>query len=297
MERNEMIDYLDGKLALAGYRDYIAGNLGGAVEVVSHGGTMFDLDNIVQLERLLGMEVSYELYSYLDGCYDNLMEVSQDGGMADDIMEHVGEYMQGASGSVADGKGKVETAMGRLGGLVELAENNMECVVLKVKEGARMQLICLGCFNGDEEMFRLTKGGSHTCTVFYKDGRTSSWHWGADGYTLVSGQTRRCGELVQGCIEDDFGIYIGDGWKEREDTLHIRTLEDAKGREEHYRLMWWKEYGDICIHRNGCFNRHMDGLENALAWVGEVIAIREETEVCQSPDTGCYIMDVYGYKR
>lgn len=93
MERNEMIDYLDGKLALAGYRDYIAGNLGGAVEVVSHGGTMFDLDNIVQLERLLGMEVSYELYSYLDGCYDNLMEVSQDDGMADDVMEHVAEYI------------------------------------------------------------------------------------------------------------------------------------------------------------------------------------------------------------
>ena len=52
--------------------------------------------------------------------------------------------------------------MAELCDLVEVVENNMECVVLKVKKGAGMQLIRLGCFDGDETMFRLTKGSSRS---------------------------------------------------------------------------------------------------------------------------------------
>lgn len=52
--------------------------------------------------------------------------------------------------------------------IVEVAMNNSECVVLKVKEGHEVDLISLGCFDGDETMFRLTKGETVTCTVFKK---------------------------------------------------------------------------------------------------------------------------------
>ena len=54
----------------------------------------------------------------------------------------------------------------KLSNCVEVAVNNAECVVLKVKKGKEFDLITLGCFDGNETMFRLTKGDNHTCTVW-----------------------------------------------------------------------------------------------------------------------------------
>lgn len=94
----------------------------------------------------------------------------------------------------------------KLKDMVELAVNNDDCVVLKVKDGQEMNLISLGYFNGDETMMRLTKGKDVICTVFRKDGKRFSWNWGISGYTLVSDQVRLQGRLIQNCIEQDFGI-------------------------------------------------------------------------------------------
>ncbi|MDE7352080.1 MAG: hypothetical protein K2O06_03415 [Acetatifactor sp.] len=178
--------------------------------------------------------------------------------------------------------------------LVEIMENNMECVVLKVKDGVQMQLICLGCFDGDETMFRLTKGSSHTCTMF-RDGRKPvSWSWGELGHTLVCDSLWKCGHMVEKCISDDFGIYIGKDAAKREATLHIRSLEDIKGSREHYKLMWWKHSNDICIHKNGEYDTRIEGLEKAKEYVSGKITIECISEVYHSPQTGCCIMDMEG---
>lgn len=119
--------------------------------------------------------------------------------------------------------------MARLCDLVEVAENNMECVVLKVKEGVQTELVGLGCFDGDETMFRLTKGGGHTCTVFRGGKRPVSWEWGNSGHTLVCDSLYQCGSMVKSCISDDFGIYMGSDAAKRMATLHVRSLEDTPG--------------------------------------------------------------------
>lgn len=69
--------------------------------------------------------------------------------------------------------------------LVEILENNMECVVLEVKDGVQKELVCLGCFDGDETMLRLTKGDDHTCTIFFGAGKTCSWSWDVRAYAGV----------------------------------------------------------------------------------------------------------------
>lgn len=94
----------------------------------------------------------------------------------------------------------------KLKDIVDVVVNNDACVVLKVKEGQEMNLISLGCFNGNEVMMRLTKGQDVTCTVFLSDGRSYSWNWGLHGYTLVSSDMWEKGRLIQSCIEKDFGI-------------------------------------------------------------------------------------------
>lgn len=64
--------------------------------------------------------------------------------------------------------------------------NESTFVLLKVKEGKETDMIMTGLFNGDETMFRITKGSNHNCTTWFKNGRNFSWHHGINGYTLVS---------------------------------------------------------------------------------------------------------------
>ena len=94
----------------------------------------------------------------------------------------------------------------KLSQITEVAVNNSECVVLKVLSGNEMNLISLGCFSGNETMFRLTKGRDITCTVFRTDTKPFSWHWGYSGYTMVSPEVEKMGRMIQACIERDFGI-------------------------------------------------------------------------------------------
>ncbi len=90
--------------------------------------------------------------------------------------------------------------------ITAVAVNNNECVVLKVLEGHEMDLIALGCFDGNETMFRLTKGRGVICTVFANDKAPHSWEWGGGITTLVGHKTEEMGRKIQECIERGFGI-------------------------------------------------------------------------------------------
>ena len=69
--------------------------------------------------------------------------------------------------------------------MVTIFENNENCVVLKVKKNQRANLIALGCFNGDETMFRLTKGCQHECTVWHgPEDKSYTWDWGERGVAM-----------------------------------------------------------------------------------------------------------------
>ena len=100
--------------------------------------------------------------------------------------------------------------MKRLYDLVDLVEDNEECVIVKVKENIEpLELIKMGCFDGNETMFRVTKGDDHTATIFRDGGKVFSFHWGIGGYTLVSDSTNRLKRLLVDTIENDFGISLG----------------------------------------------------------------------------------------
>ena len=96
--------------------------------------------------------------------------------------------------------------MKKLCELVKIVENNKECVILEVT-GSKLDLIKLGYFNGNEKLIRLTKGANQTCTI-WTDNKNYSWHWGRDGYTLVSDSMEKKGKLIQDCITKDFQINI-----------------------------------------------------------------------------------------
>ena len=95
--------------------------------------------------------------------------------------------------------------MKKLKDLVKVVGNNETCVVLQVEPNAKLDLICLGYFEGDEEFIRLTKGYHLICTVFTTNNKYS-WEWGTGATTCVTDSLKIQGQMIQDCIEKDFGI-------------------------------------------------------------------------------------------
>lgn len=124
---------------------------------------------------------------------------------------------------------------------VDILENNEECVVLKVLPNSKEGLICLGYFTGNETMFRLTKGDTQTCTIFYNDNTTAQWHWGRGSSTCVSEATRKTGRLIQACIEQDLDITLNGSLMQRQKDLAIQSKNDVKNRKHTIKVMGRKE--------------------------------------------------------
>lgn len=183
--------------------------------------------------------------------------------------------------------------MKKLVNFVEIVENNEDCVILEVV-GTPLDLIKLGCFNGNEKMFRLTKGGDHTCTVWMDDGKNYSWSWGTGGYTLVSNQMNKQGSLIQECIEQDFEICIRGSKENIRKTLYIKSLEDIKHINHKIKLMYFN-HGDVCCHIDGEYFKHFKNVQEGIAhFKNKGYAVHHvENEVAV---TGC-IVEHYNIKR
>ena len=181
--------------------------------------------------------------------------------------------------------------------LVEILEKNMESVVLEEKDRVQKELVCLGCFDGDETMLRLTKGDDHTCTIFFGAGKSCSWSWGMSGHTLVSDSLKKCGRMIESCITEDFGIYVGADTEKRKKTLHIRSLGDTRGCREEYRLLWWENREEIVIHRDGEYLTRINGLENAKEYMFQKINVESVSDMYKSPNTGCCVIDINGRRK
>ena len=123
--------------------------------------------------------------------------------------------------------------MKRLCELVDIVTNNEACVVFKPKEGTRMDLISLGCFKGNEELIRMTKGRTPEITIFYEDGKTDSYHFGEGSTTVISGSYLQQREMIRECAILDFGIVCdwsymhGDFDKLVKETMRVRSVDDA----------------------------------------------------------------------
>lgn len=180
--------------------------------------------------------------------------------------------------------------------LVDIIENNEKCVLLKVKDNKKLDLIKLGCFDGNEDLLRLTKGKKHTCTIFRKDNTSFSWDWGEGGFTLVSDNTRKKGHLIEECIKEDFDIYIGSKDDKIKESLFITSMNDTLNRKHQIKFMYWnKKDNNICTHKDGEFYKYFrtisDGLEHF-----ESLGYNFEYQDTYQAKTGCYV-EMYQMER
>lgn len=101
--------------------------------------------------------------------------------------------------------------MKRLVDCIEVIANNDECVVLKVKDNCVMDLISLGCFSGNEVMFRMTKNDDvNSFTIFSKksgEDTLATFNWSSRD--LVSENLENIARQIRRCIVADLDIYMG----------------------------------------------------------------------------------------
>lgn len=147
--------------------------------------------------------------------------------------------------------------------LVDIIENNEDCVILKVKDNKILDLIKLGCFDGNEELIRLTKGKNHTCTIFKTNESSFSWEWGMSGYTLVTDKVSAMGKLIESCITEDFDIYIGEDKNKVRETMNIMFLDDSSNSSHFIEMMYWKNGNDVSVHKDSSFYKSFQNVADA----------------------------------
>ena len=184
----------------------------------------------------------------------------------------------------------------KLCNLVDIIENNIDCVLLKIKDNKQVDLLKLGYFNGNEEYIRLTKGNNHTCTIVEKNGDTYNWYWGEDGFTLVSDSTQKRGKLIESCIVDDFNIYIGSNMQKILDTLYIKSLEDTKNNSFYIKVMYFNEKDNKCVHKDGEYYKHFKNTQEIYEHFNNLGYKLYCVNEIMSNKTNCYI-DEYLVER
>ena len=116
--------------------------------------------------------------------------------------------------------------MKKLCELVDIAVNNENCVVFKVKDNTRMDMITLGCFKGDEDMIRMTKGRTPEITIFNKDGSNYSYHFGEGSTTLISDNMMKQRTMIRECAILDFGL-VCDWAHQRKDVDYEKLVKST----------------------------------------------------------------------
>jgi len=191
--------------------------------------------------------------------------------------------------------------------LVDIIENNEECVILKVKDNKTLDLIKLGYFDGNEELIRLTKGEDHTCTIFRTNDKPFSWHWGRSGYTLVSDNISAMGRLIEECITEDFDIYIGEDKNKIRETINITSLDDSSNNSHSIKMMYWKDGNDVSVHKDNSFykffkntieaKKHFEDLNYDIIFRNKYIAgtgcIVEEYDISKNKEIDDWKEDPY----
>jgi hypothetical protein len=173
---------------------------------------------------------------------------------------------------------------------VEIVQNDLTCVVLKVKEEKRDDLFLINGFDGNENMIKVSKVG--------KDGENSYWFRDVKGNTfsfsdntLMSEELRLLKREIYNTIVFEFGIPL------KADNHHLYTsiekIGDDKKISHVFKIMGWgkRDYeNNMVVHKNGCFigRGSLEGIMNDIKSRYKT----KEVEFGHSPNTGCEIFTI-----
>ena len=173
--------------------------------------------------------------------------------------------------------------------IVDIQNNDLSSITLKVKEDKEIDLINLG-FNPKLEYIYLSKGKRHTMKFIDKDMNSTSFDFGDGGYTLISNNLQDQKQKVLNCITDDFGItYYGER-KDLEKTSYINSLDSKIGLHFNLQLQWFDE-SNIVLHRDNNYFKSFNNLNIAKKYITDHYDICESYSLRLSENTGCKILE------
>ena len=79
--------------------------------------------------------------------------------------------------------------------IITIERPTRDITIATVKPNSEMALIRLGCFNGNEKMFRMTKSGWETDYTVWSGDENKAFNWSSA--TLVSDRVRMMAEYIQ----------------------------------------------------------------------------------------------------
>lgn len=179
--------------------------------------------------------------------------------------------------------------MTKLCDIVEILENNIKSITLKIKDDKKIELISLG-FDPKLEFIYLLKGKNNTMKLVNKDSSVTSFDFGESGYTIISTNMKNQKQLILDCITNDFGIaYDGDS-NYLEKTSYIKTQDDKKELDFNIQLQWFEE-DNIVMHRDNSFFKNFFSLAEAKKYIQDYYDIYDEKPLRLSNQTGCKILE------
>lgn len=149
----------------------------------------------------------------------------------------------------------------------ELINNTNEMVVLRVNADDNLIIALNPYISGDMDYITVTKGENHTLTIIKKNGKTWSFDWGVNGYTLISSNTELLRKKVIHFIEQE---------------CHI-LLEWKGGRPREIKIFYNRNYGK--------WQLTLEGKNNAYYWSETADSFPMMALECQD------ILKPYGIKQ
>ena len=158
----------------------------------------------------------------------------------------------------------------RLSDLVEIAENNKDCVVLKVKDDVKpIDLVRLGGFDGTETMFRVTKGSNQSTITIFRDGsRPESIEVGSTTSRL-SGSMRKARHEILECVGLDFGIFTRGEWHNGHNFDEmVKMTSGSRDLDSPRKFELYRAGGSCSLFVNNMHIGHVD-YKNLDEWLAE----------------------------
>lgn len=182
--------------------------------------------------------------------------------------------------------------MNKLSKIVEILNNDEDTVILKVKDNKKIELLSVGCFNGNEDMIIISKHTNfHDGLAFrlvYKDGTTFSF----TDNTLVSENIKAMKKNIIQSVVFDFGIPVEDStyYELLKQFNYIKSLEDDLNTPHTFEVCGFDK-SNMVLRKEGAFMGHIS-YDEAMKYLEERYKIISNIH-SNSKQTGC---DIYTIK-
>lgn len=186
--------------------------------------------------------------------------------------------------------------MNNLSKIVDILNNDENTVILKIKDNKQIELLSIGCFDGNEDMIVISKytkiHKGLRFRIVHKDGTS----WTFDNEYIVSSNVKAVYRNIIQTVVFDFGIPVDDSthYELLKQFTYIKKLEDDLNASHTFVISGF-EKSDMVLRKEGAFMGHIS-YEEAMNYLEERYKILSNSHSV-SNETWCDIYTIITDKK